>query len=439
MPSIDLFAQRNESSFDTTQTNNGITGPADSDQTTDTIGVQVTIPIFSGGATRSRVREQVYLQRAERERLEGTMRAAERETRDAYLGVIAEKARVQALQQSVKSNQTALEATEAGFEVGTRTTVDVLDARRRLFEAQRDYARSRYDYLINTVRLKAAAGGLHGGRPRRDQRFPDAADDAAGGTPEDLSNGSTIATRRCTAPRFAATACRPLAPSLRARARDRRATSHTRCASSSPLRTICNAPLWHEQVGDILAVVRVRARHDRQAQHGRLEQAVAADRHETAAHERHIDGRVEHLQFAERVDQKYRRPQRREPGRDCAVRTARHACAAMRARFRNAADAAARARAAHSHAGLRTAACACSAASSSPSCVLPAIQAGRSLPHCSRSATARPRSIAAGISRSYLTLPVTCTRPARRRWRETAPHPPASAHRSSHVVRERVA
>ena len=160
MPSIDLFARRDESSFDTTQTNNGVTGPADSDETDDTIGVQVSIPIFSGGVTQSRVREQVYLQRATREKLEGTMRAAERETRDAYLGVIAEKARVQALQQSVKSNQTALEATEAGFEVGTRTTVDVLDARRRLFEAQRDYARSRYDYLINTVRLKAAAGGL---------------------------------------------------------------------------------------------------------------------------------------------------------------------------------------------------------------------------------------------------------------------------------------
>jgi outer membrane protein len=74
--------------------------------------------------------------------------------------VIAERARVKALQQSVKSNQTALEATEAGFEVGTRTTVDVLLARQRLFEAQRDYARSRYDYLINLVRLKSAAGVL---------------------------------------------------------------------------------------------------------------------------------------------------------------------------------------------------------------------------------------------------------------------------------------
>jgi outer membrane protein len=159
-PTVELFANRTEFDSDATQTNNGLTGPADASQTQDTIGVQVTIPIFSGGATQSRVREQVHLHRAARERLEGAMRAAERETRDAYLGVLAEKARVQALQQAVKSSQTALEATEAGFEVGTRTTVDVLDARRRLFEAQRDFARSRYDYLINIVRLESATGGL---------------------------------------------------------------------------------------------------------------------------------------------------------------------------------------------------------------------------------------------------------------------------------------
>jgi outer membrane protein len=160
MPTVELFATRNEFDADTTATNNGLTGPADSNQTEDTIGVQVTVPIFSGGVTHSRVRESVYLHRAAREKLEGTMRSAERETRDAYLSVLAEKARVQALAQAVKSSQTALEATEAGFEVGTRTTVDVLAARRTLFEAQRDYARSRYDYLINVVRLESAAGGL---------------------------------------------------------------------------------------------------------------------------------------------------------------------------------------------------------------------------------------------------------------------------------------
>lgn len=158
MPSVDLFAQYGEFDASATQVNNGLEGPADSNRQEDTIGIQVTVPIFTGGVTRSRVREQVYLHRASREKLEGALRSAERETRDAYLGVIAEKARVAALKQAVQSNKTALEATEAGFEVGTRTTVDVLDARRRLFEAERDYARSRYDYLINIVRLKSAAG-----------------------------------------------------------------------------------------------------------------------------------------------------------------------------------------------------------------------------------------------------------------------------------------
>jgi outer membrane protein len=172
MPTVDLFAQYGESNRDATQTNQSfdpsdptregarVSGSADSDTSNDAIGLRVNVPIFKSGGTSSRVREQVYLHRASRERLEGSQRAAERETRDAYLGVLAERARVGALKQAVKSNQTALEATEAGFEVGTRTTVDVLDARRRLFESQRDYARSRYDYLINVVKLKSAAGVL---------------------------------------------------------------------------------------------------------------------------------------------------------------------------------------------------------------------------------------------------------------------------------------
>jgi outer membrane protein len=174
MPTVDLFAQRFENDRSADQVNTRIqrtddpdvpppvpvAGIADSNRTDDVIGLRVNVPIFSGGATQSRVRQQVYRHRASRERLDGALRGAERETRDAYLGVLAERARVNALKQSVTSNQTALEATEAGFEVGTRTTVDVLDARRRLFEAQRDYARSRYDYLINLVRLKSAAGVL---------------------------------------------------------------------------------------------------------------------------------------------------------------------------------------------------------------------------------------------------------------------------------------
>ena len=160
MPTVQFFADYGQYDSTATQTNNGLSGSADANQDQDTYGVQMTLPIFSGGVTQSRVREQVYLHRASREKLEGALRGADRETRDAWFGVVAEKARVTALKQAVASNQTALEATEAGFEVGTRTTVDVLDARRRLFEAQRDYARSRYDYLVNVVHLKSAAGVL---------------------------------------------------------------------------------------------------------------------------------------------------------------------------------------------------------------------------------------------------------------------------------------
>ena len=70
--------------------------------------------------------------------------------------------KVRALSRAVESNEKAVEAAETGFEVGTRTIVDVLDAQRELLRARRDYARSRYDYLLDTLRLKQAAGILAG-------------------------------------------------------------------------------------------------------------------------------------------------------------------------------------------------------------------------------------------------------------------------------------
>lgn len=159
-PSLDLVLSRVGNDFDATQINDGLEGPADSDNTDDTISLQLLFPIYSGGTVQSNVREAVYLHRAARERLERTARETERATRDAYLGVLSELSRVQALRQALESSRTALQATEAGYEVGTRTAVDVLDSRRRLAEAETNYARSRYDYLINVVRLKLAAGIL---------------------------------------------------------------------------------------------------------------------------------------------------------------------------------------------------------------------------------------------------------------------------------------
>ncbi len=159
-PSLDLLVTRTHFDDDADFTSQGITSPRDSDSKDTTVGVQLTVPLFTSGATSSQVRQAHYRHTAARERLERTARETERETRDAYLGVNSEVARVQSLRQAVESAQTALQATEAGYEVGTRTSVDVLDARRRLFEAQTNYARSRYDYLLNVLRLQLAAGTL---------------------------------------------------------------------------------------------------------------------------------------------------------------------------------------------------------------------------------------------------------------------------------------
>ncbi|MBS1199905.1 MAG: hypothetical protein H6R27_583 [Proteobacteria bacterium] len=169
-PSVDLVLSRGNQEVSGDRTfsfEDPITGepvatisPLDSNTDDTFVGLQLTLPIYSGGATSSRVRQAEYRHRAARERLERTARETERDTRDSYLGVMSEMSRVQALEQAVESAKVALQATEAGYEVGTRTTVDVLEARRRLFEAETLFARSRYDYLINVVKLRLASGTL---------------------------------------------------------------------------------------------------------------------------------------------------------------------------------------------------------------------------------------------------------------------------------------
>lgn len=159
-PTLDLVASRNEFTSEGDRFFNAQLIPEDQDFTTDTISLQLNFPIFSGGLTSSRTREAVYRHRAAKEQLERVARETERLARDSYLGVLTGISRVQALDQAVESSRTALEATEAGFEVGTRTTVDVLLSRRNLLAAQTNYARSRYDYVLNLLQLKQAAGTL---------------------------------------------------------------------------------------------------------------------------------------------------------------------------------------------------------------------------------------------------------------------------------------
>jgi outer membrane protein len=159
-PTVDLVANLGESDTDGKQDTGQGFLDTKRDFETDSIGIQVTVPIFSGGSTSSRVREAVYLHRAAREQLQRVTRETERQTRDAYLGVTAEMARVEALAQAVESSQTALEATQAGFDVGTRTIVDVLDSQFALYRSITLFYQARYDYLMNALRLKQAAGSL---------------------------------------------------------------------------------------------------------------------------------------------------------------------------------------------------------------------------------------------------------------------------------------
>jgi outer membrane protein len=118
------------------------------------------VPLFSGGQMSSRVQQRVYLHRAALEESERIARLTERQTRDAYLGVISSISSVRALRQAQESAETALRATEAGFEVGTRTSVDVIISQENLRQAQTAYAQSRYSYIVNVLALRRAAGSL---------------------------------------------------------------------------------------------------------------------------------------------------------------------------------------------------------------------------------------------------------------------------------------
>jgi len=127
---------------------------------TDSIGIGLSVPIYSGGATSANqeVRRANYV--ATSEDLELGHRSVMRQTRSFYNNVGAAIAGIKALEQAVISAESALKATEAGFEVGTRTIVDVLISTRNLFDARRNLTKARYDYILAVLSLKQAAGTL---------------------------------------------------------------------------------------------------------------------------------------------------------------------------------------------------------------------------------------------------------------------------------------
>lgn len=125
------------------------------------VSVGITVPIFSGGRISSDIRKGVYSQRAARENVDSVTRQTESSARDNFLSVQSSISLVQANKQALESSRLALQATEAGFQVGTRTNIDVLNSRRSLYQAEVSYAQSRYNYLQNIIALKQTVGTLN--------------------------------------------------------------------------------------------------------------------------------------------------------------------------------------------------------------------------------------------------------------------------------------
>jgi outer membrane protein len=117
-------------------------------------------PFYQGVATWSRTRQARFELNAAQQDLDAQQRATVRATQNAYRAVMAGIQQVEAFGQALVSAESALEATQAGFEVGTRTIVDVLIAEQRYFQAQRDNSNARHTYIVDHLRLKAATGVL---------------------------------------------------------------------------------------------------------------------------------------------------------------------------------------------------------------------------------------------------------------------------------------
>ncbi len=124
------------------------------------IGLTLSVPIFAGGATQSQVRQAIAQRDVTGDELEQQKRALVRNTRNAYRTLVAGISEVEARKAAVFSARSAYDASQVGLEVGTRTVLDVLNNQQTLFNAEREYALSRYNFLQNRLQLEQAAGTL---------------------------------------------------------------------------------------------------------------------------------------------------------------------------------------------------------------------------------------------------------------------------------------
>jgi outer membrane protein len=150
-PQVDLVGNHSYSRSD---------GDYDSDSHDTSLGLQLSMPLWLGGSVSLATDQSRLRFDQAKDQLEQQQRSVSRQVRDAYRGVLAGISAVRALEAGVVSAQSALEATQAGFEVGTRTMVDVLNAERDLYSVKSNHAAARYQYVLAGLQLKQAAGIL---------------------------------------------------------------------------------------------------------------------------------------------------------------------------------------------------------------------------------------------------------------------------------------
>ena len=134
--------------------------PSDYDQDNLNVGLNLVVPLYTGGSTTSLTKQAEYNYVAASEDLEATYRSVVKDVRAFNNNISASIGALRAYEQSVVSAQSALEATEAGFDVGTRTIVDVLDSTRRLYDANKNLSDARYNYILSVLQLRQAVGTL---------------------------------------------------------------------------------------------------------------------------------------------------------------------------------------------------------------------------------------------------------------------------------------
>jgi outer membrane protein len=152
LPTLDLVGSYSK--------NTGCAFTSCGDTRSTSVGLQLNMPLFQGGATQSKWREADANREKAKQDLENARRNVAVQTRQAYLGVATGIAQVQALQQALKSSESLLAASKLGQEVGVRTSLDVLNAQQQMFATRRDLYQAQYNYLVSKLRLKAATGSL---------------------------------------------------------------------------------------------------------------------------------------------------------------------------------------------------------------------------------------------------------------------------------------